>query len=194
MWKAETNCFLQEYINGHTYLAGGVFEEGRPIRFYAAKKAAQHPPGIGPSIRLQSAYDDLLIETALRVFLELRWSGLASLDFVRRQDGVYLFLEVNPRPWGSIAAAESADVDLFSPFAQLLRGEAPEVDLTFRSGVEFTVFPLYLISGKQWKNARVPRSILGDLSGPQGRPWRNPRLALHLLRRLYWVKRNWPNT
>src|SRR5436309_3559890 len=59
---------------------------------------------------------------ALRVFHELRWTGLASADFIRRGCGSYAFLEVNPRPWGSIAAARSAGVDLFTPFAELLVG------------------------------------------------------------------------
>jgi hypothetical protein len=186
-----TACFVEEFVRGATFLAGGLFHEGRALRIYLGEKLEQHPPATGPAIRIRSVADAALLESALAVFRELRWSGLASADFVRGPDGRFFFLEVNPRPWGSIPAADAAGVDLFTPFAELLGGVVPASDLTFRPGVECTVFPLYLLSRGHWRRGRALASLARDLRGPQGLLWRSPGQAGHLVHRLYRVVRNW---
>ena len=174
---------VQELVPGPTCLFGGVFHRGRPLRIYAAEKLEQHPPRTGPAIRLRSDGDPALIALGCRVFSELGWTGFASADFIRRRRGSYALLEVNPRPWGSIAAAQSAGVDLFAPFAELLAGGAPSPDLDFAPDREHLVFPRYLLSPSYWRPGGVARAI-GDLLGPQGQPWREAGFARHLLARL----------
>jgi predicted ATP-grasp superfamily ATP-dependent carboligase len=178
----------QELVAGPTCLVGGVFDRGRALRIYAAEKLEQHPPRTGPAIRLCSTADPALVEAGLRVFHELRWTGLASADFIRRRAGSYAFLEVNPRPWGSIAAARSAGVDLFTPFAELLAGNLPAADLAFLPAREHHVFPRYLLSPRYWRPAGVARA-LRDLLGPDGRDWRDLGFARHLVARLYRLRR-----
>jgi hypothetical protein len=175
---------LQELVDGPTYLFGGVFHDGHPLRIYAAEKLAQHPARTGPAIRLRSDDDPALVDTALRVFRELRWTGLASADFIRRRGGSYVLLEVNPRPWGSIAAARTAGVDLFTPFTELLAGEAPHADLGFTANQEYRVFPRYLLCSDHWSVAGALRA-LRDLLGPQGDEWRDIGFVRHTLQRLY---------
>lgn len=185
-------CFVQEYVPGTTYLVGGLFDEGRPLRLYAAEKLELHPARTGPSVRLRSVHEPRLVAHACALALDLRLSGLASMDFIRRGDGEFLFLELNPRPWGSIAAAASAGVDLFTPLAALLGGaRAPEPELAYRAGVESSVFPLYLLAAAHWRGLRALGELVEDLRGPQGEPWREPRQAAHLLHRLVRVGRNW---
>src|SRR5206468_2792293 len=103
---------VQEYIAGATWLFGGVFHDGRALRIYAGEKLELYPPRVGPAIRMRSDDHAALVATGQRVLGELRWTGLASADFIRRGDGSYVLLEVNPRPWGSLAAARAAGVDL----------------------------------------------------------------------------------
>jgi hypothetical protein len=117
------------------------------------------------------------------VFRELAWTGFASADFMRRRDGSYVLLEINPRPWGSIAAAAAAGVDLFTPFAILISGGSPTVDLTFRSREDCRIFPRYLLSPASY-SLRGAGHALRDLLGPQGREWRDPRFLLYALRRM----------
>ena len=191
-------CFFQRYIRGATHLVGGVFDRGRPVRLYAGDKREQYPPRTGPAIRIRSTDDPLLRDTALTLFRVAEVSGIASADFIRDDDGIegaagrFLFLELNPRPWGSIVAAAESGVDLFSPLVQLLRGDSPRADLAFRPGIESTIWPLYLASWPFWRSGRVVRAILRDLRGVPGAPWRTPGQAAHLLHRLYRVGRNWP--
>jgi predicted ATP-grasp superfamily ATP-dependent carboligase len=185
-------CFLQQYVDGPTYLVGGLFRDGCPIRIYVGQKIQQHPPRTGPAVSIRSVNDPALLELALTVFRELRWNGLASVDFIGARSGQHLFLELNPRPWGSVTAAADAGVDLFTPFAEMLRRRTPAADLAFRPGVESTVFPLYFLSRAFWHRGRALRTAARDLTGSQGVPWRSVRQAAHLLHRLYRVGRNWP--
>ena len=175
-------------VAGATYLFGGLFRDGRPVRIYAAEKLEQHPPRTGGAIRLRSTDDAALVDIGSRVMHELRWTGFASADFMRRPDGRYVLLEVNPRLWGSLAGARSAGVDLFAPFAELLAGRTPRPDLAFAANDDCLIFPRYLSSAKH-RNVASAKQAIRDLRGDQGRHWLDPMFALHILRRLYWMRR-----
>lgn len=176
---------VQEYVPSTTYLVGGVFRAGESIRLYAAEKLAQDPARIGGAIRLRSTHDPALLELGARVVRELRWTGFASVDFVRSRAGSFLLLEVNPRLWGSHAGALEAGVDLMTPFARLLAGETPPVDLAFADNVESWIFPKYLAH----RSVRSALRGLHDLIGEQGRDWRDPRFLLYTLRRAHRMRR-----
>ena len=187
--RAGVACFAQRYVAPPTYLAGGTFVAGCPLRLYAGTKVAQHPRLTGPAITMRSFCDERLLNAAVATMRALEWTGIASLDFVRDADGHYLLLEVNPRPWGSIAAASAAGVDFFAPLAAVLRGERPLPELGFRDGVERAVFPLALLAAESWR----PRALGGALRGFRAdrgvwRPWRQGR---HLMHRLARVAHNW---
>lgn len=179
---------LQEHLAGPTYLVGGLFDRGRAIRLYAAQKLAQHPPRTGGAIHLRSLADPALLDLGQRALAELRWTGFASIDAMRRPDGRYALLEVNPRLWGSFAGAASAGVDLFTPFAALVGGGAPAPDLGFAPDADCLIFPRYLSSAAH-RTLAGARQAWRDLRGDQGVDWRDPVLAVHILRRLFHMRR-----
>ncbi|MEO6828416.1 MAG: hypothetical protein ABI164_01300, partial [Acidobacteriaceae bacterium] len=84
----EGSCFLQQHIVGPTFLVGGLFRDGEPLRLYAGGKTeCAHPTG--PSLRLRSERNDKLMAEALAVFRANRWTGLASVDMMRGADVKY---------------------------------------------------------------------------------------------------------
>lgn len=178
----------QEYLAGPTWIVAGVFDGGRPVRLYAAEKCEQQPPRVGTASRLRTIADEDLVATATRAIAALGWTGFASVDLMRGADGRPVLIEVNPRPWGCIAAARAAGVELFAPIAQLLAGEHPTAELSYAHAAEHAVFPHYLRAPSL---ARL-RAAVRDLRGEQGRHWREPRLALHTLRRLVALARQQP--
>jgi hypothetical protein len=179
---------LQEFIAGPTYLVGGVFDRGAPVRIYAAEKRAQHPPRTGGAIHLRSTDDLALLGLGIRALRALAWTGLASVDVMSRPDGRPVLLEVNPRLWGSYAGAASAGVDLFTPWIALLEGRAPAPDLRFAADDDCLIFPRYLNDAGH-RNLAGARQALRDLRGAQGRDWRDLRFTLHILWRLFHMKR-----
>ncbi len=174
---------VQELVEGPTVLFGGVFHRGNPLRIYTGDKLEQHPLRTGPAIRLRSVDDPALVELGTRIMRELRWTGFASVDAIRRRDGSLAFLEVNPRLWGSAAAARSAGVDLFAPFAELLAGGLPAPDLSCAADQDVRIFPRYLLSPAYWHPAGITRAVR-DLLGDQGRAWRQLGFLPHLVSRL----------
>jgi hypothetical protein len=191
--QGDDRCFAQEYVEGQTYIVGGLFDRGRPLRIHVACKVAQYPRLVGPASRLETVDEPSLLASALAVFAALEHTGLGSVDFIRRRDGTFAFLEVNPRPWGSIGAARDAGVDLFAPLGELLMGGRVQANLRYAVGVASSVFPLYLASRDEWRHpASLARSVWHDLGSESGRLWHHPLQAAHLGRRLFRVTRNWP--
>ena len=183
--------FLQKWIDGATYLVGGVFDAGSALRLYAARKTVQHPPRTGPAAELLSVCEESLIESARRAFAAARVTGIASADFVRDAAGRFHFLELNPRPWGSMAGAAAAGVDLFTPLVALLRGTSVPACLKFEAGVRVPTLPLYLASAQMWRTGAVFRALGGDLPRAVHGAWRDPGLAAHLVHRCLRVVVNW---
>ena len=175
----------QELIAGPTYLVGGLFDAGRPLRIYAAEKLEQYPPRTGGAIAVRSTTDPALLAAGVRAIRELRWTGFASADFVRDERGC-LLLEINPRLWGSYAGAAAAGVELFAPFAQLVLGETPAPALELAAARSCLIFPRYLNAAKHRTLAGL-RQALRDLRIE--RDWLDPRFAFHLVRRLRAMRR-----
>lgn len=182
---------VQQYIDGPTWLVGGVFDRGTAVRLYAGRKLRQQPPRTGPASVIASESNPALLDAAQTVMRALEWTGLASCDFVQSADGAFHFLELNPRPWGSIAAAADAGVDLFGPLLTLMEGGTPAIDVRFTAGVRTEVFPLYLLD---WKYRLDPRTLL-RIGRDLGRHplWRRPHFLRHMIDRLLRVRANWPS-
>ena len=176
--------FLQRFIDGPTYLAGGLFDRGRALRLYMARKTVQFPARTGPAAELLSVDDPALRSAALQAFEVAGVTGIASADFIRDRDGRFHFLELNARPWGSMAAAAAAGVDLFAPLVSLWRGERVVPDLRFHAGVRTATSPLYLMSPGMWLTGRALRRALNDLGDLVPFAWRERALAIHLAHRL----------
>lgn len=183
--------FAQAYVAGDTYLAGGVFEGGRPLRFFSGVKTAQFPPRVGPAAELRSEQHSALFIAAKAVFRAARVSGIASIDLVRDALGEFHFLELNPRPWGSMEAARRAGVDLFGPLVALWRARTPEAQLDFHPHVRTPVFPLYLLAPSCWGSGMAFRAILPDARRALTLASSEPSFARHLVHRLARVCYNW---
>jgi ATP-grasp domain len=183
--------FAQQYIDGVTYLAGGLFDHGRPLRFFSGAKTLQYPSRTGPAAEITSVRDTALADLALRVFAAAEVSGIASIDVIRDARGCYHFLELNPRPWGSIEAAGAAGVDLFDALVRLWRAAPVAPRLEFRDGVRFPVFPLYLFAMPYWKSGGARRALVPDVRRAFTLARGEPALAGHVAHRLVRVGLNW---
>ncbi|MEO7713056.1 MAG: ATP-grasp domain-containing protein [Gemmatimonadaceae bacterium] len=183
--------FAQAYVDGVTFLAGGLFDRGRTLRFYSGAKTVQFPSRVGPAAEITSVNDPELAAVASRVFAAAEVTGLASIDLVRDRTGRYHFLELNPRPWGSIEAAVGAGVDLFDALARLWRSERVSPRLEFREGVLSPIFPLYVLATQSWQSGRAAHALLPDCRRAFSLARDDPMLAGHVLHRLMRVGLNW---
>src|SRR5690242_5543722 len=61
MRREGMRSFAQRYVSGLTFLVGGTFSQGRPLRIYAGVKLAQYPARTGPASLIESVRDEQLI-------------------------------------------------------------------------------------------------------------------------------------
>jgi hypothetical protein len=64
-----------------------------------------NPQGSASSACRSQPVDPELIEPSERFLAEIGWRGMFMLEFLRDADGVPWFMELNGRPWGSMALA-----------------------------------------------------------------------------------------
>jgi biotin carboxylase len=64
-----------------------------------------NPQGSGSSACISTAVDPGLAAAAHRMLTEAGWEGMFMLEFLRGEDGTAWFMELNGRPWGSMALA-----------------------------------------------------------------------------------------
>lgn len=180
--------FAQEFVSGRRCLIGGLFDRGKALQLFSQTTIEAIRPPTGPSIRVRSLYDPLLIDYAERIFGALGWDGLACAEFIQGPSGSYKFLEVNPRPWAAIYAANNCGVPLLSSFAQFLLGDRSVRRSDFPDGKEVVLFPQFI-------SARLTAHEFGRLRDAQAylqmvkdMPWNRPTLLLHMLRRALWSR------
>jgi hypothetical protein len=142
---------VQEPVGGRlTALAVVTDRAARPVAHVYQEAERSWPERVGGTARGVTATVDP--ELATRVFAllaELRWFGLAQLQFVLDDEGRQRFIDFNGRIYGSIALAARAGVHLPAVWAALAVGGTPDVAAA-RAGARF-----------QWFEGDVKRALLG---------------------------------
>ena len=189
--RTKQQPYLQQYVEGRPYLAGGLFANGAPVRLFAAEITQQSPDRTGPAVRLRSSDEAALVESFCAVMKAVEWTGFAQGDYVRDERGRFAFLEVNPRPWGSIAAAARVGVDFFTPLVQLFHGETPEARLGFPAGQDIALFPQRIRAHLRSSRAFVRRWVaaVSDLASWRAVWHTDPRLIRPYLRWMIYRRR-----
>jgi predicted ATP-grasp superfamily ATP-dependent carboligase len=141
MRRLEGRCpvLLQKYLKGTGVGIELLLSEGRPLAAFAHKRLREIPlTGGVSSFRESVALDDELYDYALRLLRELRWTGLAMVEFKVSATRTEL-MEINGRVWGSLPLAVASGVDFPALLATLcLGGEAaiePHLGTQYRVGV-----------------------------------------------------------
>jgi len=99
----------------------------------------------------------------------LEYTGLASFDFVLDEDGVFRFVDFNPRIWGAADATIPAEVDLFGGLARWIRDGAAGPPSRSIPGISHRIFPKYTFEPSDM-------SLRRRLMGLRDAPWSNPSL------------------
>lgn len=104
---------LQEKIVGPGMGVCICARAGRTLAAFAHKRLREKPPSGGVSVLRESeALDPLAYEFSARMLEELRWDGVAMVEFKRDlRDGRPKLMEINGRFWGSLQLAIDAGVD-----------------------------------------------------------------------------------
>lgn len=104
---------IQEKIIGPGIGVCICAHQGRLTAAFSHRRLREKPPSGGVSVLRQSAQlDPLGLEFSERMLRELKWHGVAMVEFKQDQrDGRPKLMEINGRFWGSLQLAIDAGID-----------------------------------------------------------------------------------
>lgn len=120
---------IQEIIPGSSenqYSVGIFFDRSRSYNFIVGRRARQHPIDFGNATTYAETQEiPILLDYAKRILSKANIFGIFEVEFkFDERDGVYKFLEVNPRFWKWHIIAETSDVPfLKSIYSYFYNGE-----------------------------------------------------------------------
>ena len=183
----EFHPFIEQFVEGDTWIVGGFFVDGEAVRLQCCKAIRTNPPRTGHAIEVEHKYPEPLVAAALEFYRGLRWTGFANCDFIGSSDGKFYFLESNPRAWGSVIAAEASGRDIFDAAADYFRRQAPSPRIDSLENRKRYVFPNCLYAA--WESGGWP-SVIFTVLQPRywiSRPKKYPRSNAHFLKDFLWT-------
>lgn len=128
-----SSALAQEFVEGWGSGYFALMRHGELRAEFAHRRLRDvRPTGSGSSLRESVVPPARVREAALAVLSELRWHGVAMVEFRVRPDGTPTFLEVNGRFWNSLALAVHAGVN----FPAMLAAIAEHGDVGIAPGYE----------------------------------------------------------
>lgn len=122
------NLIIQEIVPGGgeaQFSYAALCRDGRSLASVVARRTRQFPRDFGQlSTYVETVEAPEVIEPAERLLAEIRFTGLAEVEFKRDpRDGKLKVLDINPRVWGWHTLASRVGVDFPYLLWLLVRGE-----------------------------------------------------------------------
>jgi predicted ATP-grasp superfamily ATP-dependent carboligase len=144
-------CLVQRLETGTVHSCSGVFAGGRMIALSLSRYLRTWPPEAGNAALSETVpITDELGAQVSALLGELGWQGIFELELLRRPDGSFSAIDLNPRLYGSVALAIRAAADLPAIWARWLAGDRSPL-VCARPGVRY-----------RWGEAEL-RRIVSDL-------------------------------
>ena len=129
---------IQELIQGEDLELTLLCLHGEPLAASTYMSLRNSPLPFGPPIACRTIRDDALVDAGMRLLRDLRYHGVAHLDFRRdRRDGQPRLLDFNARLAGTDEISILSGVNFAYLLYRLALGEEPEPCFDVRSGLEF---------------------------------------------------------
>lgn len=119
---------IQELIVGQGTGLFTLFDMDRHLTLFSHRRLLEKPPSGGVSVLSESiSLDEEMVEAAGKLLAEVRWPGVAMVEFKRDvRDGKAKLMEINGRLWGSLQLAVSSGVDFPALCLDYYLGKKPE--------------------------------------------------------------------
>ena len=121
MRRFEGRCpvLLQEFTRGEGHGVELLMDRGKVLAAFQHHRLRELPVSGGPSAFRESVpLDPVIYAHSVRMLQELKWTGLAMVEFKIGADGPKL-MEINGRVWGSLPLATHSGVDFPVRMAEL---------------------------------------------------------------------------
>jgi predicted ATP-grasp superfamily ATP-dependent carboligase len=128
-WNESTPALLQKYITG---VGEGVFGLATPegVQAWSAHRRLRmmNPHGSGASACVSIPVDQDIRQKTEALIEKAKWTGLFMVELLRDQSGEAWFVELNGRPWGSMALARRQGLEYPAWSASMALAPGSHVD------------------------------------------------------------------
>lgn len=142
----DKNPIASSYISGHDIGVAVIMDKNqKAVDFICYESFREYPIEGGPTCFLKTIFNRDLLKYACKLLEEIKFTGVAMLDFKGRIDEPY-FLEINPRVWGSAAITEISKSTFFESYVKAAMGSTKALDLdmcmpTYKVGAKMRFTP-----------------------------------------------------
>lgn len=128
-WNESMPLLLQKYIIG---VGEGVFGLATPegVQAWSAHRRLRmmNPQGSGASACVSIPVDENIRQKAEALIRIAKWTGLFMVELLRDRSGEAWFVELNGRPWGSMALARRQGLEYPAWSASMALADGSHVD------------------------------------------------------------------
>jgi predicted ATP-grasp superfamily ATP-dependent carboligase len=126
----------QEFIEGTGAGYFALMRQGElRVEFAHRRIRDVYPTGSGSALRESSFPESDVREAAVAILQELKWHGVAMVEFRVRPDGRPVFLEVNGRFWNSLPLAVYAGADFPKLLAEMSEFGEVKSPYAYKAGI-----------------------------------------------------------
>lgn len=143
---------IQEYIPGEIRDVCVLFNHGEPRAAVVQRRILTFPPNGGVGIVNETIDQPHLVELSFRLLREMRWHGVAQVEFKLDGQGTPRLMEVNPKFWGTLELSIAAGIN----FPHMLYTMTLEGDVNPRFDYKKNL-------QMWWWSAHFPQIILASL-------------------------------
>ena len=106
LWQETEPMILQQIVHGTGHGVFGLVDHGKVLGLVGHERVRMmNPHGSGSSACRSADVDPDLADRIHRMLTGIGWRGLFMVEMLRDDQGNSWFMEVNGRPWGSLALA-----------------------------------------------------------------------------------------
>ncbi|BDQ02788.1 ATP-grasp domain-containing protein [Ignavibacterium sp.] len=136
---------IQEYIKGTGAGYYGIYQNGACKGYFMHERIHEFPITGGASTLARSAYNEKLKYLGDKLLQELKWQGVAMVEFKKTSENEFVLMEVNPKFWGSLELSYAAGINF--PYLNYLIALGKDVPASdYKTDIYFRwVFPYDLL-------------------------------------------------
>ncbi len=174
---------IQEYVIGKGTGYYAIFKEGICKGFFMHERIHEFPVTGGASTLAKSTFYEDLKHLGDKILSELKWNGVAMVEFKRKSDNSLRLMEINPKFWGSLELSFAAGINFpYMNYLLALKKEIPysdyKKDLYFRWTIPGDIlwyFHSDKKSRKKFMELKKSASIINNIH------WDDPLVIIHNL-------------
>lgn len=133
---APDRWLIETYFEGRGVGVSVLAKGGRLLQVFQHHRVHETRMAGASSYRVSAPVDSRFEQACARMVAMLRFTGIAMFEFrCNDENGDWVLLEVNARPWGSLPLAVAAGVDFPYLWYRLLVNDVEEPRAAYRTGL-----------------------------------------------------------